>query len=206
MLNLKIKKKKNQTCIISSTPLSLSPPIIYSMAVFTHEMSELEFPLSLHCVFFFLKIFGLSVCRSTHLSNLQPITFGKCYYRPKRSCGQGYVFTRVCDSVNRGGGGSPENPPGTRQPTPPGPGNHPPGPGNPPRTRQPPRDQATPPGPGNPPRHQADPPPVGKNTAAYGQWAAGTHPTVMHSCFCLSVCLSVGPGWGWHEVCKHWRF
>ena len=24
------------------------------------------------------------------------------YYRPQRSCGQGYVFTRVCDSVNRG--------------------------------------------------------------------------------------------------------
>ena len=22
------------------------------------------------------------------------------YYRPQRSCGQGYVFTRVCDSVN----------------------------------------------------------------------------------------------------------
>ena len=25
------------------------------------------------------------------------------FYRPQRSCGQGYVFTRVCDSVNRGG-------------------------------------------------------------------------------------------------------
>ena len=25
------------------------------------------------------------------------------YYRPQRSCGQGYVFTRVCDSVHRGG-------------------------------------------------------------------------------------------------------
>ena len=29
----------------------------------------------------------------------------KCYYRPKRSFGQGYVFTCVCDSVHRGGGG-----------------------------------------------------------------------------------------------------
>ena len=28
----------------------------------------------------------------------------RCHYRPQRSCGQGYVFTRVCDSVNRGGG------------------------------------------------------------------------------------------------------
>ena len=25
------------------------------------------------------------------------------FYRPRQSCGQGYVFTRVCDSVNRGG-------------------------------------------------------------------------------------------------------
>ena len=30
------------------------------------------------------------------------------YYRPQRSCGQGYVFTRVCDSVHRGGGGLPQ--------------------------------------------------------------------------------------------------
>ena len=46
------------------------------------------------------------------------------YYRPQRSCGQGYVFTRVCDSVHRGwvsGQGEPpgrENPPAGR--TPPG--------------------------------------------------------------------------------------
>ena len=26
-----------------------------------------------------------------------------CYYRPQWSCGQGYVFTRVCDSVHSGG-------------------------------------------------------------------------------------------------------
>ena len=25
------------------------------------------------------------------------------YYRPQRRLGQGYVFTRVCDSVHRGG-------------------------------------------------------------------------------------------------------
>ena len=68
----------------------------------------------------------------------------------------------------------------------------------------PPRDQADPPGrertpgtkekpppqdQGEPPRDQADPtpwqgepPPPGRETAAYGQWAAGTHPTGMHSC------------------------
>ena len=28
------------------------------------------------------------------------------YYRPQRSCCQGYVFTRVCDSVHKGGSGS----------------------------------------------------------------------------------------------------
>ena len=42
-------------------------------------------------------------------------------YWPQRSCGQGYVFTRVCDSVHRGGlpeGGTPqkEAPPGRRPP------------------------------------------------------------------------------------------
>ena len=29
--------------------------------------------------------------------------------------------------------------------------------------------------------------PPGKQTAAYGQWAAGTHPTGMYSCFCMSA-------------------
>ena len=28
---------------------------------------------------------------------------GTIYYRPQRSCDQGYVFTRVCDSVHRAG-------------------------------------------------------------------------------------------------------
>ena len=37
------------------------------------------------------------------------------------------------------------------------------------------------PGPDTP--HGPDPPPQ-KQTAAYGQRAAGTHPTGMHSCYC----------------------
>ena len=42
------------------------------------------------------------------------------HYRPQRSCGQGYVFTRVCHSVNMGGG-LPQcmlgyHPPGSRPP------------------------------------------------------------------------------------------
>ena len=58
---------------------------------------------------------------------------GAAGYRPQRSCGQGYVFTRVCDSAHRGGGGFSRqgdhppsrlgdhhhSPPGTRQTPPP---------------------------------------------------------------------------------------
>ena len=73
------------------------------------------------------------------------------------------------------GGGSPvrENPhPGQGEPPleqtpPPTPGADPPGQGEPPRADTPPQ--------------QTPPPP--KQTAAYGQRAAGTHPTGMHSSF-----------------------
>ena len=83
----------------------------------------------LKCCDFFSSIFGMQIRG----------IFG--YYRPQRSCGQGYVFTRVCDSVHRGG--TKENPP-----------THPWDQG------EPPREQAdTPPRPGRPPRDQADPPP-----------------------------------------------
>ena len=72
-------------------------------------------------------------------------------YRPQRSCGQGYVFTRVCDSVHGGC---------LRRPPPPGPG-RPPLAGRPPRTRQTPLDQ------GDPPGTRQNPPPPG----------LGRHPT-----------------------------
>ena len=86
------------------------------------------------------------------------------FYRPQRSCGQGYVFTRVCDSVNKGGVSEaypPEQTPPDQTPpeqTPPleqtPPGTRPPQEQTPP----PPRDQ-TPPGPdplprSRPPREQ----------------------------------------------------
>ena len=81
------------------------------------------------------------------------------HYRPQRSCGQGYVFTRVCDSVHRGGlwrtppdqadtpdqGEPPQDqgePPWDQADTPPGTRENPPGP------------MRTP-----PPRYQADTPP-----------------------------------------------
>ena len=102
-----------------------------------------------------------------------------CCYLPQRICGQGYVFTHVCDSVNRGvSGESPgprrppgtkENPPGTRHTppwtkenppwdqgdTPPGPRRTPPGPGRPPLgpRRNPPGTKEY------PPRDQGEPPP-----------------------------------------------
>ena len=73
---------------------------------------------------------------------------GFFFYRPKRSFGQGNIFTPVCHSVHRGGGGVPDqvHPPGTRY-TPPGPGT-PPGTryNPPPRTRYTPPDQVHPPG------------------------------------------------------------
>ena len=103
-------------------------------------------------------------------------------YRPQRSCGQGYVFTRVCNSVHRGGSLGRETPPPGRQeehPPPPGQaGRTSPGQGEPPWSRRHPPPGTSPPR----SRHSPPPPPPGKQTPAYGQWAAGTHPTGMHSC------------------------
>ena len=104
------------------------------------------------------------------------------HYRPKRSFGQGNIFTPVCHSVHSGGGvpdqvhpprpGTPL-PPGTRY-TPP-----PPGPGSPPWDQVHP----SPPGPGTPPPRL--------QTPEYGQRSAGTHPTGMHSCLNLSWQLEI---------------
>ena len=85
------------------------------------------------------------------------------FYWPQQSCGQGYVFTRVCDSVHRGGGlwrtppdqGEPpriitppprtkENPPGPGRTPPSPPERPPPGPRRTPRTRENPPLQANP--------------------------------------------------------------
>ena len=87
--------------------------------------------------------------------NMHPTGIQSCY-RPQQSCGQGYVFTRVCDSVHRGVSGQP--PPRTWQGDPPDQADTPPpGPGKEP----PPWSRQTPPEPGreNPPADQADTPP-----------------------------------------------
>ena len=85
-------------------------------------------------------------------------------YRPQRSCGQGYVFTRVCDSVHRGGL---RRPPRDQADTPrdqgepPRQGEPPPGPGIPPRQGEPPpRTKESPPGPGRPPPGPGRTPPA----------------------------------------------
>ena len=76
---------------------------------------------------------------------------------PATKLGQGYVFTRVCDSVHGVGGvclsACWDSPP--------------PGADTPPRA-DPPRS-----------RH---PPPGAVHAGRYGQQAGGTHPTGMHTC------------------------
>ena len=79
----------------------------------------------------------------------------------------------------------------------------------PPRPGRPPRQGESPPRPGRPPRTRQTPPhprpgrppPAGKKTAAYGQWAASTHPTGMHSCF---LCLSFVPFCQFFDLFRVW--
>ena len=103
----------------------------------------------------------------------------------------------MCDSVHRGRGVSASvnagiTPPRSRHPpeqtppweqTPPRADTHPPEQTPTPQSRHPPpRADTHPPGADTPQRRPpgADPP---EQTTAYGQRAAGTHPTGMHSCF-----------------------
>ena len=97
------------------------------------------------------------------------------FYRPQQSCGQGYVFTRVCDSVHSGGGVLPQcmlecHSPGSRPPeqTPP-PEADTPWEQTPPRSRHPPeqtpRSRHLPPRADTPPgsRHPSPPSPGADN-------------------------------------------
>ena len=73
-----------------------------------------------------------------------------------------------------------------------------------PQEQTPPPEQ-TPPWEQTPPQEQTTPEQTprsrhpGKQTAAYGQRSAGTHPTGMHSCFQLFSCLNCGC----HRSLKH---
>ena len=97
----------------------------------------------------------------------------RLFYLPQRSCDQGYVFTRVCDSVHRGGC-LPQCMLGYPPPSRPPPRSRHLPEQAPPKEQAPPQEQAPPLGTGTPPGAGTPP--------AYGQWAAGTHPTGMHSC------------------------
>ena len=114
-------------------------------------------------------------------------------YRPKRSFGQGNIFTPVCHSVHRGEyltrypprdqvhpPWDQVHPPGTRytprDQVPPRDQEHPPGLGTPPR------DQVHPPGPGTPPRDQVHPPtrstpPRTRDTPRRARYPPGTRYT-----------------------------
>ena len=99
------------------------------------------------------------------------------YYRPQRSCGQGYVFTCVCHSVNTGGvclsacwyTTSPpqeQTPPGSRHsPW----SRHPPE--QTPRSKQPPPGSRHPPGKQTPIREQT-PPPFPEADSMSGRYAS----------------------------------
>ena len=117
------------------------------------------------------------------------------FYRPQRSWAK-VMFLQASVILSIGGGsasvhaGMPAppdqaDPPGTSKPPPPTRQIPPPAPGRPPGTRDPPpQTRQTPPRPETPPqtRQTPLPPPPRKQTPAYGQWAAGTHPTGMRSC------------------------
>ena len=115
------------------------------------------------------------VCVDEWFQNL----LARTHYRPQRSCGQGNIFAPVCHSVHRGlGGGLVSQHAQT-----------------PPRADTP-QEQTT-------PREQTPPP--GKQTPAYGQRAASTHPTGMHSCFNMFQTLwtNANESYGvwWARVC-----
>ena len=98
---------------------------------------------------------------------------------PANEVYEGYVFTRVCYSVQGGGGGVPPDQVHPRDQVPPT-GTPPQDQVHPPGTKHTPRDQVHPPGPGTPPGTRYTPRAV--HAGIYGQQAGGTHPTGMHSC------------------------
>ena len=124
-----------------------------------------------------------------HRTNKSISYFFHCYYRPQRSWAK-VIFLQASVCPQGGKGCLPQCMLGYN---PPGPGRHPLGPDPPradtPQTRHPsPWTRQTPPGADTP--SEQNPPwtiPPGKQTSAYGQRAASTHPTGMHSCFVLEI-------------------
>ena len=85
---------------------------------------------------------GLGVTTACELINLIQVIKKTHNYRPQRSCGQGYVFTHVCDSVHRGGLRAGRTPPGRENPL----ARRPPWQEDPPARRTPPSRENPPPG------------------------------------------------------------
>ena len=114
--------------------------------------------------FYFLSSYTISCLQlSVHI-------LPACYYTSLPPANEGYVFTRVCHSVHRGGVcpsacWDAHTPPRTRG-------------------RHPPRPEA-----GNPPGPEAGTPPGAVHAGRYGQQAGGTHPTRMHSCFLFMLLI-----------------
>ena len=127
-----------------------------------------------------------------HPATRSRASYGKVMFTGRNEVVAKVIFLHLFVILFTGGDGSPvgrtplpgrtpcqgEHPPRTRPPCQgePPPGPDPPARENLPRTRPP-----------NPPTPAPDPP--GKHTAAYGQRAAGMHPTGMHFCF-IGICLS----------------
>ena len=120
--------------------------------------------------------------REIHLSQYATKHSPEALLPAATKLGQGNVFTGVCDSVHRVGVSASvhagADTPQSRHPLE----------QQPPRSRHPPRADTSP-WEQTPHPEQTPPPgsrPPGKQTTAYGQRAAGTHPTGMHSCASLS--------------------
>ena len=143
--------------------------------------------LSCHIVFF-LKIQSLMFEIFLHSKSFSIQLFLSFFFITGRNEVVGKViFLQLSVILFTGGGVSSREtspcqgeppPPATRENSPP----PPPGRTPPARENPPPLPGRTPPARENPPCQGEPPPPPRKQTAAYGQRAAGTHPTGMHSC------------------------
>ena len=115
--------------------------------------------------------------------------WGTCHlniYRPKRSFGQGNIFTSVCQEFcPQGGGYLTRNPPQDPAGTPPGPGRYTPRDQTPPGPDTPPDQAGSPPGP-DPPGPGRYPPPPGTADfgirSMFGQYASYWNVFLLKNC------------------------
>ena len=139
-----------------------------------------------------LELADQLIRRAAMLSNegiKDPRVYGHSLLPPATKLGQGYVFTRVCDSVHRGVCLSAcwdTHPPARRPP--PGKAELPPGKENP-LARRPPLARQT--------------PPCAVHAGRYGQQVGGMHPTGMHFLFSIYISL-IKCGFSKKKVLKIW--